>query len=358
MAIVDERGRLFGRLNLLDAVLLVLLMGIVPLAYAAYALFREQPPRITSVTPDRVAQALEIRLTVKGENLRPYMRVSADNQQAVDFLFRSTTQVEAPFYNLPPGQYDIIIYDQAQERFRLPNALTVLPSALPATEIVAVGAFGNLDAAGAAKITPGMSLGDLGEVIAVGKPLPDLTNVFASPGLVGVPIANALRLPAVVRFRCYVRAQQGRPSCVVEDAVISPPALLVLPMGAEKIPFQVEQVRSPHPLEAVPIQIRLTGPPSVLSLIKAGDVDLGATTNELAAMATVTGAGPVRRQSDAVAEIDVRLMAQLQRVDGVWLYDAAPLRSGSAIHLLNKRYEARGVVIDVASAEKGAAAGR
>ena len=36
MAIVDEQGRLFGRLNLLDAVLLVLLAGLVPLGYAAY----------------------------------------------------------------------------------------------------------------------------------------------------------------------------------------------------------------------------------------------------------------------------------------------------------------------------------
>ena len=356
MAIVDERGRLFGRLNLLDAVLLVLLAGIVPLGYAAYALFREQPPRITSVTPDRIAQTMEIRVTVKGENLRPYMRVSADNQQAVDFLFRSTTQVEAPFYNLPPGQYDIILYDQAQERFRLPNALTILPSALPATEIVAVGAFGNLDAAGAAKITPGTPVGDLGEVMAVGKPAPDLTNVLSPPGLVGVPIANALRLPAVIRFRCYVRAQQGRPSCVVEDAAIAQSALLMLPMAAGKIPFQVEQVRSPHPLEAVPIQIRLTGPASVLSLITPGDVDLGATTNDLAAIATVTSAGPVRRQSDSIAEIDVRLMAQLQRVDGAWLYDSAPLRSGSGIHLRNKRYEARGIVIDMPSAEKGATA--
>ena len=72
----------------------------------------------------------------------------------------------------------------------------------------------------------------------------------------------------------------------------------------------------------------------------------------------VTGAGPVRWQSDSAAEIEVRLMAQLQRVDGGWLYEATPLRSGRAIHLRNKRYEARGIVIDVPSAEKGAAAGR
>ena len=125
MAIVDGQGRLFGRLNLLDAVLLVLLIGLVPLGYAAYALFREQPPRIISISPDRVQQSSELRLIVKGESFRPYMRVSAGTHQAREFLFRSTTEVEAPFDMLPAGVHDIVIYDQAQERFRLPKALTI-----------------------------------------------------------------------------------------------------------------------------------------------------------------------------------------------------------------------------------------
>ena len=299
-------------------------------------------------------------MTVKGENLRPYMCVSADNQQAVDFLFRSTTQVEAPFYNLPPGQYDIIIYDPGPGALPPPECADgAAIRRCPPPNIVAVGAFGNLDAAGVAKITPGLSLGDLGEVIAVGKPLPDLTNVFASPGLVGEPIANALRLPAVVRFRCYVRAQQGRPSCSWSRTPSSRRRHYSCCRWARRrYLFRSSRFAARTRSRRCLSRFASPAPPSVLSLIKAGDVDLGATTNELAAMATVNWRRPVARQSDTAAEIEVRLMAQLQRVDGVWWYDAAPLRSGSAIHLRNKRYEARGIVIDVPSAEKGAAAGR
>jgi hypothetical protein len=347
MAIVDDRGRLFGRLNLLDAVLLVLLVGLVPLGYAAYALFREHPARITGISPSRTEQAPHLRVAITGENFRPYMRVSADNYQALDFVFKSTTEVEAPFADLPPGEYDIVLYDQAQERFRVPNALVVVPSALPPTEIVAVGAFGNLDPAGAAKITAGLELPDVGRVLAVGKPLPDLTQVFSSSALVGVPIPNAQRLPATVLFRCYVRAQQGRPHCVVNDAPVAAPNLMMLPTPLGKTPFQVELVRSSHPLESVPIRVRVAGHPSVLSTIRSGDVDLGGTTNELAAVARVAGVSAVQRLSESSGEIDIDVVVQLQRVNGIWLYDSLPLRAGSTIPLRTPRYDVRGLVTQI-----------
>ena len=352
MAIVDDRGRLFGRLNLLDAVLVVLLVGLVPLGYAAYALFREHPARITGITPSRAEQMPHFRLAITGENFRPYMRVSADNYQALDFVFKSTTEVEAPFANLPPGEYDIVLYDQAQERSRLPKALVVLPSALPPTEIVAVGAFGNLDAARAAKVTAGLELPDVGRILAVGKPMPDLTQVFSSSALVGVPIPNALRLPATVLFRCYVKTQQGRPHCVVDDAAVAAPNLVMLPTPLGKTPFQVEQVRSPHPLEPVPIRVRVEGNASVLSQIRTGDVDLGGTTNELAALARVAGVGAVQRGAGNSAAADVDLVAQLQHVNGVWLYNSAPLRAGSTIPLRTVRYEVFGIVTQIPPADR------
>ena len=347
MAIVDDRGRLFGRLNLLDAVLLVLLVGLVPLGYAAYALFREQPARIVSVSPARAEQASHLQLIVKGENLRPYMRVSAGTHQAVDFQFRSTSEVEVPFSNLPPGEYDIVLFDQAQERSRLPKALVIEASKLPPTEIVAVGAFGNLDAASAAKITAGLQLAGIGEVVAVGKPVADLTKVFSAVNLVGVPIANALRLPAVVKFRCNVRTQQGRPHCSVGDATIAPTALMMLPTPMGETPYQIEQLRSPHPLQEVPIVVRFSGHPNIISMIKAGDIDRGGTANELAAGARVESVSAVRRLSDSVAEAEVRLTVQAQNVDNRWLYDSAPMRAGGSFVLRTPRYEVTGLVIDI-----------
>ena len=358
MAIVDERGRLLGRLNLLDAIVLVLLAGLLPLGYAAYVLFRERPARLDSVSPATVEYAPDLIVTVTGENLRPYMRVSVGTHQATEFYFKSPSEAQVPVHGLPAGTYDIVLYDNAQERSRLPNALTVRPSALPATEVIAVGAFGNLDAAGAAKITAGLELPGAGQVVAVGRPARDLTQVFAASGMVGVPIADALRVPAVVQFRCHVRTQQGRPHCVVDDAAITPTNLLMLPTPLGKTPFQIQQVRSPHPLEGVAARLRVTGPPSVLSMIRAGDVDLGGTSNELAALARVARVGPLRRLSDTTAEVDVDLVAQLQRVDGGWLYNSTPLRAGSHLMLRTTRYEAGGVVTELPPPDRRGAEGQ
>lgn len=345
MAIVDERGRLFGRWNLLDFALLVLLLGLLPLGYGAYVLFRDQPPRLVGVSPAQLTQAPEFTLTIKGENLRPYMRVSLGNNQGREFYFRSTEEAEVPFPAVPAGQYDLVLYDQAQERSRLRNAVTISPSNLPATQIVAVGAFGNLDAAGAAKLTAGTKLGDAAEILAVGKATPDITQVFSGK-LVGVPIPNALRLPAVVRFQCYVRAQQGNPFCAVGDVTIAPTVLLTLETALGKTPFQVDRVRSALPLEPVPMSVHLSGPLAVLSRIRPGDADLGGIDNELAALSRVVSVGGPRG-SEASGEADVQLIAQLQRVNQTWLYDSTPLRVGAPITLRTAGYEVSGIVIDI-----------
>ena len=347
MPIVDTQGRLFGRLNLLDAVLLVLVIGLIPLGYGAYALFRDHPPRLDSIDPSRSQPASHLQVTIKGANLRPYMRVSAGTHQAQDFQFRSVNEVMAPFSNLPPGEYDIILYDQAQERARLPKALVIEASELPPTEIVAVGAFGNLDAAAASKITAGLQLPGVGEVIAVGKPVPDLTKVFSATDLIGVPIPNALRLPAVVKFRCFVRTQQGRPHCTVDDATVAPTALVTLTTPVGKTPYQIEQLRSPHPLQDVPLTVRFAGHPDVLSLIKAGDVAFGSTANPLAASTRVTSVSAVRRASESSADVEVQLIAQMQNVDSQWLYDSTPVLAGGPFSFRTTRYQVTGAVLRI-----------
>ena len=51
MAIVDQQGRLFGRLNLLDAAFVLLLFALIPLGYASWIVFRTPPAVLTSVEP-------------------------------------------------------------------------------------------------------------------------------------------------------------------------------------------------------------------------------------------------------------------------------------------------------------------
>ena len=46
MPIVDERGRVAGRINLIDAVAAVVIVVLVPVAYGAYLLFRTPQPKL------------------------------------------------------------------------------------------------------------------------------------------------------------------------------------------------------------------------------------------------------------------------------------------------------------------------
>ena len=347
MAIVDERGRMFGRWNLLDFAVLVLVIGLIPLAYAGYLLFRDQPPTLVAVTPAQVREAQEFNLTIKGTNLRPYMRVSVGTQQARDFVFKSTEEAELPFTYLAPGRYDVVLYDSTRERFRLKDALTITASGLPATEVVAIGSFGNLDANGAARLTPGTVLTGAGEIVQVGKPTQDLARVFSGSNLIGVAVPNALRLPAAVKIACHVRALGGSPFCQRDNVTIAPTAFLRLPTPLGELMFQVEQVRGTQPVQTVPVTMRLSGRPPILAQVKAGDVDTAGTANELAAVARIARVGPLRILGESSADVEVTLDASLQRVDGVWMYNSAPIRAGSTITLRTKEYEVAGIVTNI-----------
>src|SRR4051812_4407192 len=155
MAVVDDRGRLFGRVNLVDAVVGVFALGLIPLLYGAAALFWTPLPTLTSVDPPALMAGPGQRVTIRGENLRPYMRVSFGTYQGVNFLFKSTTTAEVDLNDMPPGDYDVVLYDVAQEQARLTNGFKVLPPPVPATTMTLVGVFGNLDMARAKQLTAG-----------------------------------------------------------------------------------------------------------------------------------------------------------------------------------------------------------
>lgn len=347
MAIVDERGRVFGRWNLLDLAILLLLLGLIPLGYAAYVLFRERPPRLVSVEPTQMQQSDVFTLHITGENFRPYMRLSVGTQQGREFQFKNTEEAEVQFPSVAPGTYDVILYDQAQERSRLTQALTISPSSLPATKIVAVGAFGNLDAAGAAKLHAGMQLPN-GTILSIGKPAPDLTEVFSGSKVIAVANAKRLRVPAVIELTCYIRDQNGSPFCQVNGVTVSPKSLLTIETPIGSTPFQVQRVRSSDRLQPVKLTMRVVNHPALVSKIKTGDTDRGGADSDIEVLARITSVGAVRLMSPSSAEVEVTVTASLQRVDGAWLYDSMPVRAGSTIAFRTTDYEVVGTIIDIA----------
>jgi hypothetical protein len=355
MPIVDDRGRLFGRLNLLDAVLGVLILGLIPLAYGAYVLFRTPAPRLVAIEPTTLVKGASLRVNVRGENLRPYMRVSFGNTQGNSFIFRNVGEATVDLNDMAPGVYDVILYDSAQERSRLPNAFTLLPTPLPASQVMLVGMLGNLTAEGAAAITAGTSIANVGEVVAVGKPVPETTRVYAGVVL-EIPIEKAVRLPVMVRAGCSVRAAQGIPQCHIGDAALQPTSLILVNVPVGTLPFQIDQIRGLQPIEQVQLTVQFTARSSVIGLIQQGDVDRGPYLNELAAGAVVTGKGPLRPAGSDVFVVDVNFRADAQRGSSSWIYAASPLRVGSPIMFRTPQYELQGTVVAIDPPWPGASA--
>jgi hypothetical protein len=361
MAIVDQQGRLFGRLNLVDAVLVLLAIAIVPVGYGAYALFRTPPPRLLGVEPGTLQQESRLRIRIHGEHLRPYMRVSFGERQGSTFLFGSVSTAEVDVDNLPPGTYDVVLYDYAQERDRLPNALTITPSPLPSTQVVVAGMLTGLTDETAAQIPDGMTIPGVGEVLRVGRPVPEVTRVFTGRSTVEIPVATSVRVPLEIRVGCAVRVREGIPDCVIGTVGLAPRVVLLLETPLGKLPFQVDQVRGPQPLDAVEVRVRFVGDPTVLALLEHGDRDLGPAMNEFAAGAEVIEAGPVRRLPTPVTVLadthllvgsdlaarDVTLRLQGQRSTSGWIYRTEPLRPGGVFELRTTEYELRGALVVV-----------
>ena len=359
MALIDQRGRLFGRLNLVDAALVALLCGAIPLAYGAWALFRTPAPKLTAIVPATLPFGANVHVTVKGDNLRPYMRVSFNDVQGVNFLFSSTAAAEVQLPSLPPGTYDVVLYDYAQEQSRLKKALVITPPALPTTSVEIVGALTNLPSRVAQSIDAAFKLTGYGELTAVGKPHAGTAQVSVGEGSVWIPVADAEEVPLVLRAPCSVQMLEGKPVCVAAGPGIPlrPEAFLTLSTSVGDWPFQIHQVRSPVPLVPVDVDVRLTGAPIVLEAIRVGDTDLGLHRNELAAGAKVTAVSPVRRLTDAMGEpsgsvvVTLRLSAQRDAV-GAW-YAGDGLRPGGAFVLVTPGYQAKGTVERLAPVKPG-----
>ena len=356
MPIVDPDGRLFGRFNVIDAVVAVLLLGLVPLAYGAYVLFRTPPPRLLAIQPTQLVNGTNLRVNVRGEHLRPYMRVSFNDIQGNSFIFRNTSEALVDLNPMPPGVYDVVLYDQARERARLPQALTITPTPLPASQVIVVGTIGNLTDERARGISKGLAIPGVGEVIDVAAPLPETTRVFAGPAI-EIPIDRAVRVPVALRVACEVRAPQGIPQCAVGDAALQPLTLLVLNTAIGALPFQVDQLRGTQPLETVEVVVQITNRRELIAQIRPGDVDQGPYVNPLAAGATVLSVGNRMVVGGDTERVDVTLRAQAQRTTSGWTYGSAPLRSGGGYVLRAPRYELQGTVVRVSPEWNAAAPG-
>ncbi len=252
MAIIDDRGRLGGRVNLIDAVAAFLLLVLIPVAFGAYLLFRTPPAILTGINPSRLYQGSNLRIEVQGENLRPFMRVRFDTLQGRTFMIGGTRGAMVDLPELDPGVYDVVLYDYMQEVSRLPKALTILPLApVPTVTVEVTGAFKGL-AAGRLKLFKAgdkyMTRGDLvAESLSVGTPMPSSLTLNAGSSFIHVPMTGQVDLPAVLKVRCAVVATpDGTLKCQaagpVQQSDVLPGSTLSLAAPDGWATFQIDKV--------------------------------------------------------------------------------------------------------------------
>jgi hypothetical protein len=210
MAIVDDRGRMFGRFNPVDVFVFVLVVVMIPIAYAAYALFRTPPAKLRSVEPKQFTMGPNLRVRVNGTNLRPFMRVSFNTVQGRTFMIGSTETAEIDLPDLDPGTYDVVLYDYAQEVDRLSKALTILPSVGADCPPVGERRLRRINQTQIDAIRPGLELTQsnraVGTVLAVGSPRPGTIRMRTGGTVIRRPIFRRVRPPGGARARVLPRS--------------------------------------------------------------------------------------------------------------------------------------------------------
>jgi hypothetical protein len=259
MTLLDDRGRVAGRVNLVDAVAAIVILVLIPVAYGAYVLFRTPPPKLLKVSPARLFEGHNQRVEIEGTNLRPFMRASFNTMPARTFLIGTTTYAVLDVPDLKPGTYDVVLYDYAQEVDRLPKALTVVPMV---TDVA-------LEVVGSFKLPPDtlaaqLKIGDkfpptenaIAEVVAVGTLVQGDLRLRVGDAMLRVPL-NQRELPATLRVKCYTaRRPDGTVQCLVpgpdEPTVVAPDAVLTLSSAEGWVSFQIDTVRAPTATPASP----------------------------------------------------------------------------------------------------------
>jgi hypothetical protein len=382
--IVDERGRLFGRINLIDAAIGAFVIVLVPLAYGTVMLFRPAKPTITSVDHAQMTNVEERagggtrtdgKLKIHGTGLRPTLRATIGEQDVVGFLFETPSSADVLFGAIAPGTHDLVLYDGVQEVARAKDAVTIAPLPSPiSARVLAVGAFIGLDEPSAARLSAGPSSGstDAGPaIVALGPPVPDYRRVGFIGGLIDVPVEGRFQRPAAVLVPCEVNGGQECRADGASLGLLERTLIVPVPTGFAKLLIQ-ELLPSTPPLPTT-VRVRFAGYPEVLDRLAVRDRDMswlsldgrGAEIQSLVRRPEVVGQLTVGSSENdhngerstateqasiperlAVADAVLRLGAD-QSPSG-WRYRGQALRAGGTLAFTTDTYTVRGSILTVA----------
>jgi hypothetical protein len=329
MALIDDRGRLFGKINLIDALVGLLFLLLIPLAYGAFLLFRVPTPSITSLEPATLVlhQGGAVRLT--GQNFRPFLRAGTGSADLPLFV-QSPTVAEIKVGDLPAGTYDLVLYDQGQELTRKAAALTILGSPPVNLDVQALGAFVGMDSAAAGQLGTTESFrsspaaAPVAEIVAVRPPEPGTTRVKIGTNVFASGTTQEVRVPAIVRIHCSV----ANGECRAGDTAVAPNATVTLPWKAGQVRFAIDQVFPANlhvefPAMAI-LRVQFVASPEIFNVIKKGDVDVSGLLTDTAG-AVLQDVGSERRTAMVNANAEPLLRRNLQVSQPMVIFNATVL---------------------------------
>jgi hypothetical protein len=348
MSLVDAEGRLFGRVNLVDAAVVGFVLFLIPVGYATYLLFRPSRPVIDSVTRVEITREerrvgggalVAAKLKVRGSGFNPLLRARIGGVEALGFVFENPNSADVIVGAMPAGRHDLVLYDGVQEVARAPESVEIV-----ATEAPRVRAFGwltNLSAEEAAALKPGYAspphVPSAFEIVSIDEARPARARIAKGSVAVDFPVAGKLERAAELLVRCDWPASGD---CSIGGQLLTEPhpITVTLPGGLQ---FQLDEIAPPSSPVRVTARVQFTGP---LPAIAPGDRDALVGSRAAEVVSTNGAANPI---------VTLRLGADESR-EG-WRYRGQLLAPGAPFALRTNRYVAGGTVL---SAEADSEAAR
>ncbi len=336
MTMIDDRGRLFGRFNLIDSLVVLLVLIAIPMAYGTYLLFRPGTPRIDSVSPSNItkeeqrvtsAARLVAKFKIKGTGFTPLLRARIGDADALGFVFESPNSADVLVGPIPAGPQDLILMDGVQEVARAPGAITVVPN--DATFLRAAGRLVDLDAVLLKELQVGFewpAAAPAFKILALGPPERGLSRVSLAGTVADVRRDGLTEREAVLTLRCDPSFDDS--PCTLGASGMTSPVLLSLPGPSRYFRFAVSEIYPEGAPRKARLQIRVD--PESATTIHTGDRD--DLLDERAAIVT------------AMAGTRVTLDAGLDDSREGWRYRSRLVKPGAPFRLSTKQYEVSGRV--------------
>jgi hypothetical protein len=243
----------------------------------AWLLFQQPAPRIISIDPPKVLPTTT-HVKIRGENLRPFLRVYFNEQQGLTFALHSPELAEVQLPELRAGTYDAVLYDVAREVGRLRGALVVEAAPLPVAQasMLVAGSFVAVDDASVALVAKGHEFTATGNnaivILDAGAPQVDTRPVQSGEVILEVPLRAGRQVPALLRASCTVVEKR----CVVGGVDLEPGfALSLFAKEGRPLRFVVSEAMPDGPVVDADIAVRFLVPGDAVETARVGDRDRG-----------------------------------------------------------------------------------